>query len=340
MRNSGRLTDSIKNEMKRSPKVFPGSGKIDYYLRFQTVEEHMNRDVHPQVMMGALAKDKSWLTDHGPEHIATVIDRASDIVNTSSCKLTGYEIYLLLVAIHFHDVGNVLGRDDHEKRVEDFMLEAGSLLGSNTPELRMIKDIAVAHGGKIEGSQDTISRLSDDTADVRLRLLAAILRFADEIADDHTRASDFILGRNILYKHNEVFHYYSDRLKQVNVTPGSIKLVFEINREILCRSYGKGKAEDKYIEVNIVDFIFERCVKMHLERIYCMRFTRPCIDIGHINVDIRFYDDRYMNRLDQLSFRLAEAGYPVAYDQSIGSICPELENVTYASLREKWGNRS
>ena len=55
-----------------------------------------------------------FLTDHGPQHIETVISRASDLIRARSCDLSSYEVFLLLAAIHLHDVGNIHGRTGHQ----------------------------------------------------------------------------------------------------------------------------------------------------------------------------------------------------------------------------------
>lgn len=58
------------------------------------------------------------------------------------------------------------------------------------------------HGGKIKGSSDTISVLNKTNTvngfEIKEQLLAAILRFADELADDATRADYDALDNGII----------------------------------------------------------------------------------------------------------------------------------------------
>jgi hypothetical protein len=89
---------------------FPRYGNVNYGNRYQSVAEYLNNNVHPLVTMSANAIDGGFLTDHGPDHIKTVILRASQLVAAADCELTPYEIYLLITAIHLHDVGNLFGR--------------------------------------------------------------------------------------------------------------------------------------------------------------------------------------------------------------------------------------
>ena len=76
-------------------REFPnGKGCIlDLYYKF---EEEMNRKWHPNVNLGAAVSGDQLLTDHGVEHVKSVIAHAKDILSDIE-RLNGYEIYLLLV---------------------------------------------------------------------------------------------------------------------------------------------------------------------------------------------------------------------------------------------------
>ena len=96
----------------------------EYRNQYDGTVMRMTTYVHPDVTKGAIAADGGFLTDHGPEHIRKVIARAGEMLDGTSCTLTVYEAYLLLMAIHFHDVGNAFGRKKHEeaaRRVMDWV---------------------------------------------------------------------------------------------------------------------------------------------------------------------------------------------------------------------------
>jgi hypothetical protein len=207
-------------------------------------------------------------------------------------------------------VGNVFGRDEHEKQISRIMMDMGQLLGSDSSENRLISNIASAHGGKVNGSKDTISRLPAVTKierDIHIRpqLLAAVLRFADEIAEDRSRAFPLASAQGLITKSSEVFHAYADRLGRVYVGDNSVSLKFEIDLSLITKLFGKG---DK--EVYLIDEILNRSYKMHLERLYCMRYMRPYINIFSIEVEIGVYTDKYYTEKDKIHYVLEESGYP------------------------------
>ena len=195
---------------------FPSHGAIDYRNRLSSVTEYLNNEVHPHVEKGALLQGDGYLTDHGPRHIETVIERASWLLSEptrSYPQISTYEVYLLLLAIHFHDIGNIYGRKEHETKHAEIMREMNSLVGDEMVEKQAILKIARAHGGRIDGSKDTISKLlpSDPVLgqDVRYQTLAAILRFADELTDDSRRASRIVQRIKQIPKGSEIFHAYA-----------------------------------------------------------------------------------------------------------------------------------
>ena len=97
----------------RPDEEFPPAGGSRYTLRLEQVTGILTEQVHPYVGTGAALKDGGFLTDHGPKHIDTVIQRASSLLahpSQSFPQISAYEVYILLLAIHFHDVGNIFGR--------------------------------------------------------------------------------------------------------------------------------------------------------------------------------------------------------------------------------------
>ena len=322
-RGVGSMTQSLNEdtglvrflyENSRNDPSFP-QADVDYYRRFQQLDAYLNADVHPTVNQGAAAKGDGWLTDHGTRHITTVIRRASELVtNSGSVFLTPYEAFIILVSIHFHDVGNVFGRDKHEEKIATLMRGLDeSLIGRDGMEKRMIRDIAMAHGGYADTNgqdKDTISRLSWESLggglEPRVQLLAAVLRFADELADDHTRTSRFLIDSTVLRK-SEAYHIYADRLRRVTIRPEDrkVSLLFELTAAHVKKKYSKGRRK-----VYLYDEIVARSLKMHREHIYCLRFMQPYVRIDTIDVSITITTADYMRVLKTIAFSLIQHGYP------------------------------
>src|SRR5262245_60734779 len=114
----------------------------EYAATYRQLKELFENKIHPEVTAAAIATDGVFLTDHGPKHIAQVILRASRLVEQSTSKLTDYELFLLLFAIHLHDVGNALGRKDHEKNADEILKLIYGPLGMDQLDSFLAEQIA------------------------------------------------------------------------------------------------------------------------------------------------------------------------------------------------------
>lgn len=311
---------------------FPGSR--DYSTQFQNLQNHLNDYYHKNVTVAASLSDgEGFLTDHGPEHIKTVVQRATDILRRSpDAALSCYEKYLLLVAIHVHDLGNFFGRESHETNAAKVMEELGPVLGIEMPEKRTIFEIAQAHGGKVGSDKDKLGQVAPTRdvlgQDVRPRFLAALLRFADELADDKTRASRYMIETEVIPASSEIFHKYAYALQSVKVTGETVRLDFDVTEGDVKKKFGKGGRR-----VYLLDEIYDRTMKMHRERMYCMRFLRRDINVNRIDVVIRVYGEGFslMKEKAVISYSLEEAGYPDEKDPTIFVLCPGLTHHKYGS---------
>jgi hypothetical protein len=334
---------------ERADADFPGNAGEIYKSRYRLIAGHLAKDVHNQVEKGAIIEAIStaiksgrcdfdqipYLNNHGEKHVSTVIQRASELLEKTKCSITPYECYLLLMAIQFHDVGNVWGRDQHEKKCREIIEALGTEAGSDIPERRKLVKIASVHGGlSPNGSRDTISQLLPDPAAlmgqvVRYRLLASILRLADELADDSTRTSSLNLvdipGESI------IFHVYSSSLHSVIVNKSDIELNFGIKENDALNQY-----TSKGTQIFLIDEIYSRTLKMYSELYYCLRFMRPHhIGIDRVIVKISIYPPPTLEEPIKIEYTLQENGYPDHLRANIFSVCPDLEKHTGSHVREQ-----
>lgn len=319
--------ENLEGWLERAPNhKYPQKKKIDHFTDYAKLKKYLKENVHNQVTSGGNLSDPTvLLNDHGIDHIETVISRASFLVSNEKCDLTPYEVYVLLCCIQLHDVGNIFGRYQHELKIDEIMIQAENICGTDTIESIRIKKIAETHGGKLSnGSKDKIDQLeeSENTfyGPFRPRLLASILRFADELADDKNRAFGKLLLLGKIPKQSEVFHAYALCLDSVHVShqDKAIKLSFHIPKEFLIKKFGKLNEE-----IYLLDEIYDRLLKMHYERIYCSRYFKNWIDIDKITVTINFHGKSLTHVYPRISFELSEKGYPRPIND-IFELCSEL----------------
>jgi hypothetical protein len=196
----------------------PEKNYVSYYKSFKSF---LDREIHPEIKP-VMSREKTamYLNDHSEKHVAMVIQKATYLLYGLSARneLTPYEAFILLSAIQIHDAGHVVNakRETHaidtNKIIQE--LDKNSITAL---EKKLIFDIAKAHSGKNDliGIQSQENIISEYT--VRFRLLAAILRFADELADGKDRASNYLLSIEKIPTESKIYHTFSSCLDSFKV---------------------------------------------------------------------------------------------------------------------------
>ncbi|MBL3619045.1 MAG: hypothetical protein JMN26_15105 [gamma proteobacterium endosymbiont of Lamellibrachia anaximandri] len=192
----------------------------------------------------------------------------------------------------------------------------GRALCPDNFEALPIAKIAEVHGGKAldekgDATKDTIrnSNLDEESSyraiRFRPRMIAALVRFADEICEDRSRAARFLMERNALPRKSEIYHYYANSITSVDVDLGSkcINIKYELTMDEIVNKKGKDGGEEY-----LIDEINSRLEKMFCELCYCKAFMYEVVAVNKIRAVVKIYDGD--SEVRQEVFELAEDGYP------------------------------
>lgn len=281
-----------------------------------------------------------FLNKHGSIHVQHVIENASKILSYFNSGLNSLEIFVLLSAIQLHDSALVYGRFNHEININTIMNKEINKYINDVTLSNIIFQVASTHSGKVKYDNDKVSKdvidnksskLDYENNDflnfpIRSKLLAAILRFADEISDDYRRVNEQALKDNMLGV-SEIYHEYSKSVRNILIYKDDknhniLKIHYRIDKKLINKKFKKTKEK----EIFLIDEIFNRTKKMELERRYCMRFMRDYFYIYGIEVIIKivnYTDDNIdesnfesgaytVNNYSEhiVSYSLYESGYP------------------------------
>lgn len=142
-----------------------------------------------------------YLTDHGPQHYANIENNLTLLLSDDiKDQLAPEEVFLLLCAVHFHDIGLLsekeAGEDwrsvrrGHVIRSFDYLEQFYTDWGFNRFEAYALKYICLGHGSNHLYEIPETYMLGRTL--VRVRYLSALLRLADELDLDFTRVSRYI----------------------------------------------------------------------------------------------------------------------------------------------------
>ena len=325
------------------------AGALDWMEKTRSIAAENNDAERTRLFEELLKSDPIvHLNNHGKGHIDKVIQKVSEMLHLfDRGHLTPYEGFFLLCAIQLHDTGNIFGREEHEKECKKLLEKKGRPFIPDSFERKVIEKLALVHGGACNGDRDTIHHLSPKKTlyerDLRKTLLAALLRFGDELADDHTRADIDGLEQNTILEGSLIYHRYSEALHTVSLRRNKENESVEL---FLCYEFDSTIAAQLFkkfdYDKHLLDEIYDRTLKMERERRYCMRYLRPCFSLDRIKVEIVIQnaDPLKAHLRDTIRYTLEEKGYPD--DPVSGSIKkyePEIrtgrEELKY--MKDEWG---
>lgn len=228
-------------------------------------------------MLPYIRQSEPFLTDHSPEHITNVLNNAFQLLGKERCigkestnSLEAAELYLLVLSILFHDVGNVFSRKGHKSRLQEAYAFARGSGQSLLQEKLLLVRIVEAHGGEtLKGSPDTIGPLDREgifkSKRVDCQRVAAILRLADEIAEGPQRTSLFMQTYLPYQKDAQVFHDYAT-IFDIHIDRGQGRLAIVYHIEIAPDTWGPGYDSSRIRA--LLQFCYRRLQKLDLERKY------------------------------------------------------------------------
>lgn len=319
--------EKVLEKLAADSNNFPQGG--NFFLRYQQIKTYLETKIYPDIAAGTSSEDGGIYTDHSAKHFNEVIRYAGLLLNLDPSSLSfpphlsalnPYEVFITLVAILLHDAGNIHGRKEHEKKALHIFLSMGDAVCTDHFEARLICKIAQAHGGyhKLPNGdecKDTIGPLEEQTAHagiaIRPRLIAAIVRFADEICESRNRASSYLQKTGGLPEFSEIYHKYASSISSSTIDHQSKAVVIKYEMKVsdISQTYGSGSAK-KVVQQHLTEEIFVRLEKMYKELQYCKRFMYDLVKVAEIHASLTIYSDKDYTEVKSKRFILKEQGYP------------------------------
>ena len=219
--------------------------------------------------------------------------RAESLIGSKHDYFTPYELYLLYIAILFHDAGNLHGRRDHQRKIAKLYDACRNRDANHTTERTCVLDIAGAHTGTAkDGSRDTLnslSRLSFRGQPIRSQELAAVLRLADELAEGVQRTSAYMLNHGMYQPSSKIFHKYATTADYcIDRNAARIALTFTIDVESEAGTIHAGNDIPLH---ELLKFTYERVIKVDQERRYCKHYCQLLAPFKQTTVWFNLFHD-------------------------------------------------
>lgn len=318
------LEDYFSKIAEQKQDRFPGN--TNYWSHYWSMLTVLREQFYKHINVGLAVHSGSIAgiyTDHSGEHFDEVVKYAGRLIGIDGEEensfLTPYEVYLLLMGIRLHDVGNIFGRAGHEKMALDVYKNSTAIVSRDKFETQVIAKIAQCHGGeRPDGNKDTISQLKEldhlgQNVGFRPRMVAALVRFSDEICEHRGRISQHLIDSGKIPEQNLLFHLYAAAIKAsiVKRREKSVTIEYVLHKKHLEKPYlfksDPQNPEFKYL----LDEVLDRLAKLNRERVYCNQFLDPPLQITRVKASIAIVDgDDDENQLDECIIEIKPEGYP------------------------------
>jgi hypothetical protein len=266
-------TPSLERELERRAGKDETAGNL--WHRYELMRDHLETEYYRWVQASC-----PYFTDHGKYHIQSVVQTASYFLRQSfrrgaKSDLSAMDLFLILGAIIWHDVGMVYVRSNHAERVLK-MMESIRTLGFPCPTVqRLVNEIVRAHSGSaglMLPKPEEDCAISTTTFRVYPRALAAVLRFADEVSENRSRISLELLPA--VPVEQQIFWQYARSIVGAMPEPERERIVvtMELDSEAVLTRYPCDAFPDRVDgsgEISLLEYVLCRLEKMNNERIYC-----------------------------------------------------------------------
>jgi len=268
------------------------------WSRYRSVKDYLSVNYYRWVLM-----ECPYYTDHGEQHIESVIQAASGLVmphlNQNNSLLSPLDIFLILSGILWHDVGNVYGRSKHAERVTEMTAKIKELGFPNPDIRRLVDEISRAHqGGEgllIPSGKDEHCTIANNNYRVFPRELAALVRFADEISENRSRISTELLPT--VPAENRIYWEYANSISASVPDPARERVVVTIFIEqqkaferFSCPTEYAARGDSKGT-LSLIEYIVCRLEKMNNERSYCGKWFNRYVRINEIEARFTLLHD-------------------------------------------------
>jgi hypothetical protein len=247
------------------------------------------------------------LTDHGQKHIEDVIDNGAILLGIPNehnddpgidCNhgFSPHELFILLSGLLLHDVGNIYGRDSHNLKIGEVWAKMASWKLWPERERQLVISVGRAHAGKKTPSapEDTIKSLDVypqyfNKYPVRLAPIAAVIRFADELAEGPQRTSKFLVENKLIKEGSQLHHQYAQIANPaIDRAKGRIALSFTISLDN--PSYPTDSPElEKHLCI-LLKMAYSRAAKMNYERQYARHYASVLTPFRETSISLNIYN--------------------------------------------------
>lgn len=252
-----------------------------YYSQYDVARKYLVDNIFSYI-----ATVEPDLTDHSDKHIENVLNNVWYLIQDDLDRFNSIELYLLCLSVLYHDSGNINGRDGHNKKIAEIYSEVIGTNSARLQEKRLIIMVVRAHCGQSKkNDSDTLIEVDEKASlysrEIKVREIAGIIRFADELAEGPQRTSDYLIKSGKIDNPSLVYHKYAS-ITDVFIGKNDARIALTYNIEIPLQNID--------LET-LIKFVYKRIIKLDTERRYCKYYAPSLTRFKTTDAKINILDD-------------------------------------------------
>lgn len=231
--------------------------------------------------------------DHGPQHISRVLEKLDFLLGENPVErrfIGAYELFLTMMSILYHDVGILRERKEHPNIGGDFVEQEKNHYLFDLHDRDIIRAAVVSHGSQKDidlecrgfSQTEAVGRHT-----VRPRMIAALVRLADELDEDYRRADPIVAEHIQLPDSSQFFWQFCQRITGIQPNQQSHEIYINVKLEVV--DIGRTVSLEGKSRSFLAAF-GDKIAKINRERVLLNKFLPKNLQYNYIKVSIRPLD--------------------------------------------------
>lgn len=257
----------------------------NYFERYAVLKQRLLTNEYTQVASGFPGGN-----DHGPGHITRVLEYLDILLGEDQLRqLDPYELFIAMMAVLYHDVGILAGRDEHARKSGAILLLESNEYVFDAYDKELIHVAVVSHSSSVDIEQQC-SRYEHEEhvrgRRFRMRVVASLVRLADELDEDARRADQSLARKLPLPEHSEFYWRFNQRVTGIkpDAATGEIRISMSFKAEDLATFYPES-------DRSFVERAAGKLVKLNAEVAKCSRHLPDGLKYSGIRLTLRPFPD-------------------------------------------------
>ncbi|MBI1945391.1 MAG: NACHT domain-containing protein [Deltaproteobacteria bacterium] len=230
--------------------------------------------------------------DHGPEHIKRVLKYLDELLGPDQlAHVSAYELWIAAMAVLYHDIGILRGRKGHAAKSAELLLRDGNSYIFDEVDKNYIELAVFSHSSSVSIDEKCQQHEECETAkgaQIRPRLVCALVRLADELDEDFRRSPPSLQEKLDLPDESRVYWAFNQRVFGVGVSRPSSEI--SLNVQLNASDYYRKDYTLSGKPISLADFALKKFVKLNDERRTCNKHLPPSLRLNRIRLGIRVKD--------------------------------------------------